>query len=56
MFNIRNQLIQITQGGTFQLPTGIGYLDYLDIDVKEAGSGYKIMVSFHWHQKSNNYT
>ena len=34
MFNIRNKLIQITQGGTFQLPTGTGYLDYLDIDVK----------------------
>ena len=27
MFNIRNKLIQITQGGTFQLPTGIGYLE-----------------------------
>ena len=26
MFNIRNKLIQITQGGTFQLPTGTGYL------------------------------
>ena len=38
MFNIRNKLIQITQGGTFQLPTGTGYLDYLDIDVKEAGA------------------
>ena len=34
MFNIRNNLIQITQGGTFQLPTGTDYLDYLDIDVK----------------------
>ena len=27
MFNIRNKLIQITQGGTFQLPTGTGYLE-----------------------------
>ena len=27
MFNIRNKLIHITQGGTFQLPTGIGYLE-----------------------------
>ena len=27
MFNIRNKLIQITQGGTFQRPTGIGYLE-----------------------------
>ena len=27
MFNIRNKLIQITQGGTFQLPVGIGYLE-----------------------------
>ena len=27
MFNIRNKLIQITQGGNFQLPTGTGYLE-----------------------------
>ena len=27
MFNIRNKLIHITQVGTFQLPTGIGYLE-----------------------------
>jgi len=27
MFNIRNKLIQITQGGTFQLPTGTCYLE-----------------------------
>ena len=27
MFNIRNKLIQITQGGTFQLPIGTGYLE-----------------------------
>ena len=27
MFNIRNKLIQIKQGGTFQLPTGTGYLE-----------------------------
>ena len=27
MFNIRNNLIQITQGGTFQLPTGTSYLE-----------------------------
>ena len=33
MFNIRNKLIKITQGGTFQLPTGTDYLDYLDIHV-----------------------
>ena len=26
-FLIRNKLIQITQGGTFQLPTGTGYLE-----------------------------
>ena len=38
MFNIRNQLIQITQGGTFQLPTRTCYLDYLDIDAKKAGA------------------
>ena len=27
MFNIRNKLIHITQGGTFQLPIGTGYLE-----------------------------
>ena len=27
MFNIRNKLIQIKQGGTFQLPIGTGYLE-----------------------------
>ena len=27
MFNIRNKFIQITQGGTFQLPTRTGYLE-----------------------------
>ena len=27
MFNIRNKLLQITQGGTFLLPTGTSYLE-----------------------------